>query len=348
MKTETFPAHYPRFIYEGRTFEDNSGFRALSGPGSSLKFRFKGNACKVWMATVSPEGWYNYISFVVDGKHYQRIPIEHIELSPVNIPIESDTELHDVEIYKETESSCGYILISTVDIDGEGVAELPFGNKSKLEFIGNSITAGMSADPVFTNCGEGPWFSHSNAYDAFGPIVARRLNCTYMLSAVSGMGMYRNWNSDSPVMKDVYSSVELIADPKSPRLNYDEYHPDIIAICVGANDLSDGDGNTPRMPFDSTKFMESYISFVKNLHDHHPQAKYLLMNGPVNSPEKDEMFKACLTSLKPKLESAFKVNVGLHFFPLMNPEGCDGHPDLAQQKEMALGLEPVLKAMLEM
>ena len=93
--------------------------------------------------------------------------------------------------------------------------------------------------------------------------------------------------------------------------------------------------------------MESYISFVKNLHDHHPQAKYLLMNGPVNSPEKDEMFKACLTSLKPKLESAFKVNVGLHFFPLMNPEGCDGHPDLAQQKEMALGLEPVLKAMLE-
>jgi hypothetical protein len=296
------------------------------------------------MASVSPEGMYNYVSFVIDGTHHQRIPVENPESMSYSIPIDNQSAFHDVEIYKETEPSCGYVLINSVET--EAIEELPIMNNPKIEFIGNSITAGMSADPVFSKCDEGKWFAHSNAYEAFGPLVARKLGCSFMLSAVSGMGMYRNWNSDSPVMKDVYESVVLMANPNTPRLNYEAFHPDVISICIGANDLADGDGVHPRLPFDSTKFIASYMAFVSNLHTHHPQAKFLLLNSPVNSVEKDAMFKTCLSSLKTKLQQELKVDVRVQYFTLLDPNGCDGHPDLAQHKAMANEIELELKEML--
>jgi hypothetical protein len=343
---DSFPAHYPRLLWYGRTLENNAGHRALVGSASSLKFRCFGDEATVWMQNVSTQGIPNYYTLIVDGKRYDRIAITSDTFIAITIPIVTKAETHDIEIYKETEPYCGQILISSVDAMGMG--ELPYLQAKHIELIGNSIMAGMGADISVSPCGQGQWCDQHNAYDAFGPRAARALNCQYAITAVSGMGMYRNWNTDGPVMKDVYESVTLSPDTTTERIVYGAYSPDVIVTCIGANDLSDGDGVTPRLPFDSTKFISAYLDFINIIHTQYPQAKWLLLNSPVNDVAKDEMFRACLDAIKKQAPAAMQgLMVETHYFDLMNPTGCDGHPDVQQHEVMAKEMEGKLNSLLK-
>jgi hypothetical protein len=344
---DSFPAYYPRLLWAGRTLENNAGHRALVGSASSLKFRCFGDSATVWMQNVSPQGVPNYFTLIVDGKRHDRMAITSDTFIAMPIPIVTKAETHVIEIYKETEPYCGHILISSVEAMGMG--EFPFLKGKRIEFIGNSIMAGMSADVSISPCGQGHWCDQHNAYDAFGPRAARALNCHFTITAVSGMGMYRNWNTDGPVMKDVYESVTLSPDTSTERIVYGAYTPDVIVTCVGANDFSDGDGVTPRLPFDSTKFINAYLDFIHMIHTQHPQAKWLLLNSPVNEMTKDEIFRACLQSIKEKAANAMTgIEVEMLFFPLVNPTGCDGHPDVQQHEVMGKQLEEKLKSILSL
>ena len=345
MKLDTFPAYYPRLLWYGRTLENNAGHRALVGSASSLKFRFFGDSAIVWMQNVSPNGNPNYITLIVDGKRHDRMAITSDTMTAFNMPITTKAETHDIEIYKETEPYCGQVLISAVEAFGMG--EFPWPRMKQIEFIGNSIMAGMGADTNIAPCGEGNWCAQHNAYDAFGPQIARALDCRYIITAVSGMGMYRNWNTDGPVMKDVYESMKLSPDATTERFVYGAYKPDLIITCVGSNDLSDGDGVTPRLPFDSTKFINAYLDFMMMIHAQQPQAKWLLLNGPVNEPAKDEMFRACLKSVQQQAAAKMPgIMVDTFFFELLEAAGCDGHPDVAQHTAMAIQLTTKVKSML--
>jgi len=345
---QTFPATHPSLHWQGRILEESNGHKLLFGSAAYLRFRFKGDSCKVLLRNHAPGagGDYNYISFVIDGVHTQRIKINFDSLDALTILPEHAAPFHDVEVYKETEAKCGAVEIG--GIEAMDLDTFTYHPAHKIEFIGNSITAGMSSDLSTVPCDKGKWYDQHNAYEAFGPTVCRKLNCDFTLAAYSGLGMYRNWATDYPVMKDVYESIMLDPNPSSPRYNYDSFIPDVIVMCVGANDLSDGDGVTPRPPFDSTKFITTFISFINNIHQHHPKAQFLLLNGPVNTPEKDLIFKNCLTSIKAQAEKQITdlQPVTLFFFPLIQPQGCGGHPDVAQQAEMAVQLEPVLAQML--
>lgn len=346
-KWQTFPADHPALHWQGRILEDKEKHKWLFGSAASLRFRFIGDSCKIHLRNRATPNNYNYISFVIDGTHTQRIKIDFDSLEALTIMPEIPAAFHDVEVYKETEAKNGAIEIGGISAAGlDTFSDHP---AHHIEFIGNSITAGMSADLSAIPCDQGKWYDQHNAYESFGPIVSRKLNCDYTIAASSGLGMYRNWATDFPIMKDIYESLMLDPDPASPRYDYKTFSPDVIVLCVGANDLSDGDGVTPRPPFDSTRFITAYISFLSNIHQHHPDAKFLLLNGPVNSTEKDAIFKACLTSIQTQAPQKIKGLSPLNtfFFPLIEPLGCGGHPDLVQQSTMADQIEPVLKEMLE-
>jgi hypothetical protein len=349
--SDTFPAYNPRLLWSGRFLENNAGHRALIGSAAALKFRCYADTASVWMQNISQHGDPNYLTIIVDGVRQPRMAITSDTFAPVNIPFATSAEYHDVEIYKETEPFCGQILISSVDISrqkGElGMGDFPFQQGKRIEFIGNSIMGGMGADPSQKPCGSGSWCDQHNAYDAFGPQVARALNCHYMVTAASGRGMYRNWNNDGPVMQDFYESVELSADTTTERYVYGSFPSDLIVVCVGANDFDEGDGPTPRAPFDSTKFINAYLSFMQMIHAHQPQAKWLLLNGPVNTPANDAVFRACLDAIKAQAPSMMKgIIVDTYFFELLTPKGCGGHPDVGQHGELAKQLEGKVKEML--
>jgi hypothetical protein len=67
---------------------------------------------------------------------------------------------------------------------------------------------------------------------------------------VSGFGIYRNWNNKNnkeAIIPDVYENLYLDTDTSKP---YDfVFKPDIDSICLGTNELSNGDGLKQRLPF---------------------------------------------------------------------------------------------------
>ena len=334
-KIPAFPADDPRLTWQGRTWLDDTGQRYLLGSASSLKFKFFGNQCRIWMQNAAPGEGYNYISMVIDGVRQPRTALRLDTLSPVEVIPTSPGHSHTLELYKETEASNGAVIISQVEADSLGA--LTVSKNKRIEFIGNSITAGMSSDLSGITCDAGTWYDQHNAYDAYGPRVARALDMDYMLSAFSGIGIYRSSQADSPVMRDIYPSAFLSPNPNSPRWDFKQFIPDIVSICLGTNDFSDGSGPSPRTPFDPLQFVPAYVDFINTVHGLYPDAQIIITNTPMLDRQKNEILMDCLQKIKTQSEAAITGLKPIYIFSFINEYhgGCLGHPSVEEQGKMA-------------
>ncbi len=324
-----------RLQWTGRTFADESGNTYLIGSASSLKFAFHGDQCKVWLRNAAAGQDYNYISLVVDGVHQPRQAIRFTSQTPIDITPEPSEDIHTVELYKETEAFNGAIIISKIEVDSLGT--LPAITRKKIEFIGNSITVGMSSDPSLVPCGTGMWYDQHNAYEAYGPRVARALDMDYMLTGFSGIGVYRNTRADRPVMADLFPSTVLSPDPKTPRWDFKKFVPDIVSICLGTNDFSAGDGASPRSPFDPNQFVPAYVSLLKMIYTQYPQTQIILTNTPMLNAGQNEILMQCLVRVKSDTERSIPGIKPLQLFSFSKPyqSGCQGHPSVEEHAMMA-------------
>ncbi|HMH21425.1 MAG TPA: SGNH/GDSL hydrolase family protein, partial [Puia sp.] len=217
-----------------------------------------------------------------------------------------------------------------------------------IEFIGNSITCGAAADPSETPCGTGLYHDHHNAYYAYGPRLARALGANFLMSSVSGIGIYRTWNMDSPSMPQVYEKAGL--QPDDQRLwDFTKYSPSIVSIALGTNDLSNGDGKHARQPFDSTVFVDSYIKFVQLVKSKYPSAQIALLSSPMISGDRRILLQNCLTAIKEKIDALHPSGrrVALYFFSPMKARGCSGHPNVEDHAILAEQLTPFFKGLLK-
>jgi len=333
QKMTFFPTNHPDLSWQGRTYADNKGNMYLTGSASSLSFRFYGSKCRIWLQNSAPGEEYNYISVSIDGVHQPRSPINFETFSAFEMVPTSKKEFHDVVLYKETEPVNGSIIISAVE--AESLGKLPATARKKIEFIGNSITVGMSSDESLVKCDAGTWYDQHNAYDAYGPRVARALDMDYMINGFSGIGIYRSTRDEYPLMKDVYESAFLGPDPSSPRWDFKKFTPDIVSICLGTNDFSDGGGMTPRAPFDPEKFIPAYVDFLKMVHGHYPAAHIIITNTPMLPPELNEILTQCIDAIKLKAEAEGIVPISIFSFSKMYVNGCGGHPSVEEQGKMA-------------
>lgn len=144
--------------------------------------------------------------------------------------------VHTVWIYKATEAATGPIFIEK--IIAHNISALKNPDRPLIEFIGNSITCGAAADPSEIPCGAGEYHDQHNAYYAYGPRVARILHANFLMSSVSGIGIYRNWNTDGPTMPQVYEKTDFQENSKR-EWNFRTYHPVVVSIALGTNDFSE-------------------------------------------------------------------------------------------------------------
>ena len=71
-----------------------------------------------------------------------------------------------------------------------------------------------------------------------------------------------------------------------------------MSICLGTNDLSDGDGIKTRLPFKRENFLTNYIAFVNTVPSHYPEAKIVLLNSPMIVGDKNDILVSCLTEVQ--------------------------------------------------
>jgi hypothetical protein len=327
----------------GRYTQNTNGNLELISSAVHFGFHFMGTYCSIF-ASLSDPAAHNYLQYTVDGIYFRRIKVSGNLNRPYNISGLGQGE-HTIWIYKATEATTGPIFIQK--IVGHQIKALTVPNRPLIEFIGNSITCGAQADPSEVPCNVGEYHDQHNAYYAYGPRIARMLNVNFILSSVSGIGIYRTWNTPGPSMPQVYEKTDFLLNSKR-NWDFKSYSPRIVSIALGTNDFSDGDGRTPRLPFDSVVFVNNYVRFVELVKSKYPSACIVLLSSPMLNGKKRSTLQNCLTVIKESIDRKYPSNkrIALFFFKPMNARGCGGHPSVEDHEILANELAPFLKNLI--
>lgn len=325
----------------GRTLITNDKLELISS-AVHFGFSFEGDGCDIYVSLPGRMD-HNYLQYELDGVYQKRIKVtkDQVRIS-LTVPISGS---HTVWIYKATEATMGPLFIEK--ITGKNLNPLPVSKTPLIEFIGNSITCGAAADTSEMPCGKGEYLDYHNAYYAYGPRVARRLGTNFILSSVSGIGIYRSWNREEPSMPQIYDKTDFRVE-SSRNWDFNKYNPQIVSIALGTNDLSEGDGSSPRNRFDSARFVNEYIGFVQNVKSKYPVAQIVLLNSPTVHGNRNILLKNCLMAVKNKIDGLYPSGkpVALFFFKPMQVGGCTGHPSVEDHALLADELYPFFKTFL--
>jgi hypothetical protein len=306
--------------------------------------KFRGNKCAIY-ASVKNAKDHNYIQYELDGVYQKRIRVNGNSSDPIVIKTTGLGE-HSIWVYKATEAHSGAVIISKVAADH--VTSLSTSKAPLIEFIGNSITCGAASDTSDVPCGAGEYHDHHNAYMAYGPRVARELGANYILSSVSGIGIYRTWNMNGPSMPQVYENIDFqVNNPR--KWDFKTYSPKIVSIALGTNDLSTGDGKTQRKPFEDELFVRNFVTFVKLVKSKYPKAQIALLSSPMIKGTSREVLEKCLATIKTQIDVAYPSDkpVQTFYFSPMDANGCSGHPSVEDHLILAKELQPFFQKLLK-
>jgi lysophospholipase L1-like esterase len=284
------------------------------------------------------------LQYELDGNYIKRIQITSGSIQPTRIA--TGAGRHQLKIFKATEATTGPIFIHAIEAENIVADTLP--EKPLIEFIGNSITCAAASDTTEVPCGKGVYHDQHNAYRAYGPRVAAALNVNFILSCVSGIGIYRNWNSDGPPIGAVYEKLSL-TDTDNRNYPFQKNIPDIVSIALGTNDFNKGDGIKTRLPFDSTRFINNYIDFIRKVKTTYPTAKIALLTSPVIGIENSILLQRYLAIIKKAIDELYPEHfpVSIYKTTLFNATGCTGHPGVEDHARMANELIPFFRQLIK-
>ncbi|MFZ9980644.1 MAG: GDSL-type esterase/lipase family protein [Cyclobacteriaceae bacterium] len=335
------------FYRSGRSILRASGDIELISSGASVEFLFTGDSAIVSLSGLAGLNDHNYIVAELDGQYSGRFKITSSDPASFVFKAVSETKLHELKIIRATEASNGVVVFHGARAEKIFMSEIK--QALRVEFIGNSITAAMGADTTEISCGGGSkWYDQHNAYFSYAAMTARALNAEYMLSAISGAGVYRNWNSDGPAVPQQYESAYLRAD-STLRWNFDSWKPDIVTIALGTNDMSPGDGKKPRAAFDSVRFISAYTDFIRVIHSYYPKSQIVLLTSPMMSGKRAHTLLSCLQQVRLQCINKKITAVPLRIFEFreMKATGCTGHPLTSEHRVMADQLTSFLRLVID-
>jgi lysophospholipase L1-like esterase len=327
------------YVTKGRVEIKSDNSITLISAASSVTFGFKGPKCTL---NFSAEDHHGYVVIEIDGNYYAR---KKVSPSGTSVPVIAGKGNHTLTMFKATEATTGNVFFKGAEGDLYKAKEKP---KKKIEFIGDSITSGMGNDTKEIPCGTGEWYDQHNAYYSYASIAARSVDANYILSSVSGIGMYRNWNDEhdkEAIMPDVYEKLYLNRDSAVPY-NFG-FNQDVTCIALGTNDFSNGDGKKERLPFNEDKYVANYINFINTVYKHAPNTRIILLGSPMVTGGNAETFTKCLKKVETAVNSKKGHKpVSVFNFKAVIPHGCGSHPEIEDDKLMAAQLAPYLKNVL--
>ena len=272
--TRTYEADDANIQYTGRIDFTNPKQPKFALAATYMTVKFKGVGVAVLLKDEHRYGkWRNYYDAIVDGMVVKKIrPEDDAALVRYEVATGLTYGEHELVVVKRTEPNVGNGFFFGVEIAGE-ILPPPARPARKLLFFGDSITAGSGVEVADGDpgCIADEWGQPvENADRAYGPEAARQLDADYQVLGVSGIGLVRNYSSntanDLRPMPMVWNLMlpQLTNSPVWPAANDS---PDAIVVALGTNDFSPGDNpaSSPRAKMEVATFVAAYIQFVDAL-----------------------------------------------------------------------------------
>ncbi len=237
---------------------------------------------------------------------------------------------HTFLIQKATEHGQNPLFeITGVSVGGELADTKPVQSEKRIEFYGDSITAGYGNLTTNATTNAGGW-EYQNGCKTYATFTAQTLGADYAIAAASGHGVLGGFNTYTQT-PDKYWDYTLVAD-KTPwsRTNYDA---DLIVINFGANDNSREGAN-----LDKEAFLAKASILVETMKAENPDVEILWITG-MNAISESMPIISALKSLDEKFDY---VNF-LHANPRQN--GGDWHPSVEDHKYHATQVVNKIKAL---
>ncbi|MBN2084064.1 MAG: hypothetical protein JW748_02480 [Anaerolineales bacterium] len=344
----------PNILYAGRIDFSGPKKPKFSAPGVYIRARFRGTGVSVLLEDEFKWGTNrNYYDVLIDGgpavKIAPEMGVERYEAAS-GLP----NAEHELTLVKRTEASIGYSKFLGIEVAGE-ILPPPVRPMRRIEFIGDSITAGagIEADNNSAECAADGWGQpYNNARLAYGPVLARSLDAEYHVSAVSGIGLVRNYSFryDARPMPEVYD-LTFFEQTGSPEWDHRLFVPDVLVLALGTNDFSPGDSQ--REPMDVDAFTAAYVAFIEKLRGYYPQAEVFVVSSPMlgdHWPNPADTFaadqKSAITKTVETLNAKGDAKVHPYFSIPAVGIGCGTHPSVEQQAMMAARLRSAIQPVM--
>jgi lysophospholipase L1-like esterase len=299
---------------------------AWSGSGAAARFR----GTRIDAKLRDPSG-HNAFQVIVDGT-----PTNAISLTTSGDTYTLASGLaegeHEIVFEKRTEARVGEVEFLGFVVPDGALLPPPPALPRKIEFVGDSITAGYGNEGANQHCRFSP--TTENAFMTYGAITSRALGAEHAIVAWSGRTI--------DGMSEVYDR----ALPQRENSVWDAraWTPDVVVVNLGTNDVTRGD--------QEPEFVQSYVKLLSHLRERYPQALFVSAVGPMLTDTYPEG-KHTLTRARKYVHNAVNqrkqagdARIVYVEFPTQDGStgyGCDYHPSRTTHERMAEKLVGVLK-----
>jgi len=336
--------------FEGRFEGSDSAGPRFQWPGSTVWLRFVGTDAHVTLTEHSMEtdeygqvahDWYDV---EVDGqpaRSFQAAEGKHAY--PLAQGLRHGEHL--IALRKRTEAFVGQGQLLGFEIDA-GARLLPAaGPGRRIEFIGDSITAGFGVAGADATC---LFSADTEDYSlSYAALTSQALGAEQIAVASAGAGVYRNWMGTlQNTMGDLYQRT-LPTDPQS-RWDFSRWTPDAVVINLGTADFTSGDPG-------ADAFVGAYRLLLARVRQNYPSALIVVALGPMLSnlwpvgANALTQARAYLTQVTAEANAAGDARVVMIEFPDQDGAqsfGCKAHPSSATQARVAAQLSDFLRRQL--
>jgi hypothetical protein len=272
LHSENFiPASNPNIQYFGRWDFSDSLHPKHSWPGVFVYAEFTGKSIGIRMADSI-----NFYNVYIDGKFYSVLHGNKKGEADYKITDTLDNTNHSIKfskrniVFDAVFSFSGFILD-----DNATLISPPPKPKLRIEFIGNSYTAGESDEATVQELTWEERYPVTNIDKGFAVLIANHFNADYCTTCRSGCGMVCDWqgnfNGSVPKLFD-----RTLMESPEPKWNFYKWIPDLVVIALGLNDysgLKNKDENVTEEK--SAIFQKGYHQFIKILRTVYPGVKIL-------------------------------------------------------------------------
>jgi hypothetical protein len=317
--------------YSGRIDSSEMKSAELYWPGSSIKINFEGSSL---FALMKDENGDNYYNVILDN---DSLFILHLDTTKHYYQLASQLSKgkHTIEIFKRTEWDKGKTSFYGFQIKGKAKL-LPKAKpkERKIEFYGNSITAGYAIEDFSGK--DSPDSTFTNNYLSYAAITARHFSSDYQFICKSGIGVTVSWFP--LIMPELYDRTN--PTDSTSKWDFSLYSPDIVVINLFQNDswivnLSDSEeykfrfGNEKP---DNEYMINAYQDFLYKIRKHYPNAHIISSLGCMDAVKEGSKW---IGYIKKAVAKSNDEKIHTYFMPYIE---ASAHPSIEDHEKMAAGL----------